>query len=138
MQVPFQFDYLKQTPVNEILTDLEKIYTVKETFIEQLTREVNRMESLKWKAHRKSGRRSSSVAKVNLTSLADKFGLSDIGYSELDMLVGTVALNLPMIRKDNYYNDVSSIVEAYLSKNLNGEDSNQGPRTKACPIATSI
>lgn len=124
MQVAFQFDdqQVAQGDAMEsqlALSDIEKIVANKEKFVNELTREVNRVERLKWNAYRKTGRRSSSVARVNQAKLAEDFDLSSAGYSDLDYIIGQVTLNLPMKSKANYHNDVSSAVEAYISRNSN-------------------
>lgn len=105
-------------PSTEGMSDLEKIAARKDEFIQELTREVNRVEGLKWAAYQKTGRRSKSSASVSHEKLASMFDISNDGRSDLDYLIGSVTLGIGFDRKANYYDDVKRIVEAFLEARL--------------------
>ena len=107
----------KAAEVYASLSDVEKIAAKKDTFIEALTSEVNRVEKLKWAAMRRTGRRSSSKAKTNIDAIAAKFGLDPSGYADLDMISGMVSLS-SMSEKRDYGPDVRKVVESYLLQKL--------------------
>lgn len=113
------------------MSEVEKVIARKDEFIQDLTREVNRVEKMKWEAYAKTGRRSSSKASVGQNDLASKYELQK-GGAFIDVLVGSVTLGIPMERKDNYYDDVKQIVEAFLaSRSTPQEQDWLGPKWDA-------
>lgn len=109
------FDVPKvDTPKDQ--TDLEKMAANEAQLAEDLAVEFNRVEKLKWAASRKTGRRSSSKARMNLEKVAKKYGLDAAGYSPLDKLAGTITLGT-INEQSNYGPYVAETVRKFLVAN---------------------